>query len=49
MSAPEGTVPQGLAAALTALSTVVPSNSIVVRAKGAPDAPPGGSGPAASE
>ena len=49
MSAPKGTVPQELVAALTALSAVVPSSSIVVRARGAPDAPPGGSGPIASE
>ena len=49
MSVPEGTVPQGLAAALTALSTVVPGSSTVVRARGAPDAPHGGSGPAALE
>ena len=49
MFAPEGTVPQELAAALTALYTAVPSSSIVVRAMGAPDAPPRGSGQAASE
>ena len=49
MSAPEGTVPQGLAEALMALSAVVPGSSTVVRARGDPDAPPGGSGPAASE
>ena len=49
MSAPEGTVPQGLAEALMALSAVVPSSSTVVRARGDPDAPPGGSGSAASE
>ena len=49
MSAPEGTVPQGLAEALMALSAEVPGSSTVVRARGDPDAPPGGSGPAASE
>ena len=49
MSALEGTVPQGLAEALIALSAVVPGSSTVVRARGDPDAPPGGSGPAASE
>ena len=49
MSAPEGTVPQGLAAALIALSAVVPGSSKVVRAKGHPDVPPGGSGPATPE
>ena len=49
VSAPEGTVPQGLAAALIALSAVVPSSSTVVRARGDPDAPPRGSGPAAAE
>ena len=43
--APEGTVPRGLAASSAAMSTVVPSSSTVVRARGAPDALPGGFGP----
>ena len=49
MSAPEGAAPQGLAAALIALSAVLPGSSSVVRTREGPDAPPEGSGPAALE